>query len=299
MSEAPAPVEATAGGLLRAARERQGTHLAVLAASLKVAPRKLELLEANRYDELPDATFVRALALSMCRALKLDPEPVLARLPQPPGHGLEQVSRGLNQPFRERDARRDGGGAGWRRVSLPVVAAVLLLLGALGVVLLPQEHWPSIARGGATTTAVVPPAADLPAAVAPPASATVPVLASASAPVAEAPALGASAAPAAAAPASAVVETVFSAPDDGASAPAADGLLRLRASAETWVEVRDRSGQLLLSRTLAAGESAGLDGALPLRVTIGNADATQVVFRGQPVPLPAATRDNVARLELK
>lgn len=290
----PLPLEATAGGMLRAARERQGMHLAVLAASLKVAPRKLELLEADRYDELPDATFVRALALSMCRALKLQAEPVLARLPQAQGHGLEQVARGLNQPFRERDVRHDGGGAGggWR-VSLPTGAAALLLLGAALVYLVPQEHWPSIAGDAATTTVAVP------VAVAPPATSSVPVVEPASALAVDIPAVDAQAAPTGVAPASAVVETVFSAPDDGASAPAADGLLRLRASAETWIEVRDRDGQLLLSRTLAAGESAGLDGALPLRVTIGNADATQVVFRGQPVPLPAATRDNVARIELR
>ena len=43
---------------------------------------------------------------------------------------------------------------------------------------------------------------------------------------------------------------------------------------------------------------ARLDGALPLRVTIGNAAATQLAFRGQPVNLASRTRDNVARLEL-
>ena len=81
-------LEAGAGALLRAARERQGLHLAALAAQLKVAPRKLEALEADRYDELPDATFVRALAASMCRVLKIDPAPVLERLPQARGAGL-------------------------------------------------------------------------------------------------------------------------------------------------------------------------------------------------------------------
>ena len=72
----------------------------------------------------------------------------------------------------------------------------------------------------------------------------------------------------------------------------------MRAGAESWVEVRDRHGAVLLSRTLAAGESAGIDGAVPLRLTIGNAEQTQVLFRGQPVTL-SAMRDNVARLELK
>jgi cytoskeleton protein RodZ len=41
-----------------------------------------------------------------------------------------------------------------------------------------------------------------------------------------------------------------------------------------------------------------LDGALPLRVTIGNAAATQVSFRGQPVDLSANTLGNVARIQL-
>ena len=83
----------SAGRLLREAREAQGLHIAALAAAIKVAPRKLELLEADRFDELPDATFTRALAQTVCRALKIDPAPVLALLPPPPGHRLEQRRR--------------------------------------------------------------------------------------------------------------------------------------------------------------------------------------------------------------
>ena len=45
-----------AGALLRAARERQGLHIAALAAAIKVSQRKLEALEADRGDGLPDAT---------------------------------------------------------------------------------------------------------------------------------------------------------------------------------------------------------------------------------------------------
>ena len=37
---------------------------------------------------------------------------------------------------------------------------------------------------------------------------------------------------------------------------------------------------------------------LPLRLTIGNASATQLSFRGQPVDLSANTLGNVARLQL-
>ena len=76
-------------------------------------------------------------------------------------------------------------------------------------------------------------------------------------------------------------------------------LLGLRASETSWIEVRDARGEVLLARNLSAGESVSLDGALPLRVTVGNAAATQVSFRGQAVALAASTRENVARLELQ
>ncbi|MDB5966089.1 MAG: hypothetical protein JWQ72_2589, partial [Polaromonas sp.] len=71
----------SAGSLLRRAREAAGLHIAALALALKVPVKKLEALEADRYDELSDAVFVRALAASVCRNLKIDPAPVLQRLP--------------------------------------------------------------------------------------------------------------------------------------------------------------------------------------------------------------------------
>jgi cytoskeleton protein RodZ len=94
-----------------------------------------------------------------------------------------------------------------------------------------------------------------------------------------------------------VVEEPASAPA-AAVMPAGAGLLGVRVSSESWVEVQDARGQTLLSRKVAAGEALGLDGEVPLRLTIGNAAATQVTFRGQPVDLSANTVANVARLQL-
>jgi cytoskeleton protein RodZ len=97
------------------------------------------------------------------------------------------------------------------------------------------------------------------------------------------------------------VETVFAAPPPvaGASAVTLATMLSIRVSETSWIEVQDGRGTLLLSRSVQPGESVGLDGAPPLRLTVGNAAGTQLVFRGQPVDLSASTRDNVARLELK
>lgn len=270
---------ATAGGLLRRAREAQGLHIAALAASLKVPVRKLEALERDRYDELPDATFTRALAQTVCRALKTDAVPVLALLPPPEAVALETVSAGLNAPFRDKNATHEPVLGGLLRHPATAIVA-LLVAGAAAV-----AFWP---RG---LTLPLPPVASAPSV---PQGASEPAVAAAPA---------ASAEPAASAP-EPMVETVHAAPPEAAASAASaaagsPGLLMVRVSEASWIEVFDGGSRALLSRTVLPGESVGLDGALPLRVTVGNASATQIAFRGRPVDLAAATRDNVARLELK
>ena len=120
----------SAGAMLRAAREQRGIHIAAMAAAIKVPQRKLEALEGDRYDELPDLTFTRALAQSVCRHLKIDVQPVLDRLPQSGAASprLEQVGIGLNAPFRERPGREEP--ADWTWARKPVVWGTLMVLAA-------------------------------------------------------------------------------------------------------------------------------------------------------------------------
>jgi cytoskeleton protein RodZ len=286
----------SAGAMLRVARESRGLHIAALAASIKVSPRKLEALEADRYAELPDMTFTRALAHTVCRALKVDAEPVLAKLPQAGDMPrLAQVGGGLNAPFRGARGSSDPSDITFHRKPA-FWATLLVLLGALALALVP-ERWMDW-RGAAKAPAAA-------AAEAAPASTTTPS-ARASEPLAAAtqavpPAPGASAASVAPGPATPLIETVHSSPPAGLSGSAGSetaGIVALRTSAEAWIDVKDARGQMLLSRNVQAGELIGLDGELPLRLIIGNAGATQLFFRGKPVDLAASTRDNVARLQL-
>jgi cytoskeleton protein RodZ len=91
---------ASAGALLRQCREAQGFKLDVLAQALRVAPSKLEALEADRLDELPDAMFARALTLAVCRQLKVDATPILALLPSQDASRLAPKNeRGLDFPL--------------------------------------------------------------------------------------------------------------------------------------------------------------------------------------------------------
>lgn len=293
MTEPTAGAETTgrsAGALLRAARERQGLHIAALAATIKIPQRKLEALESDRHDELPDATFTRALAMTVCRALKIDAAPVLAQLPQIGGKPLPDVAGGLNAPYRERSGR-DEPALGPLHHPLAWVALLVLAAAAL-VFLLPSSWWRQLLPGSADSAAAVGFAApaELPAASA--------VSAVVSALVPD----NVNAAPAAASAAAVeVVHSVSADPEAGASAAAeaAAGVAVLRANEASWVEAIDASGQVLVQRVLQPGESLGLDGRLPFKLKIGNAAATQLQFRGQSVDLGPVTRDNIARLELK
>jgi len=315
--KAPATAAKTAGGILREARQAQGLHIAALAASIKVAQKKLEALEADRLDELHDATFTRALAQTVCRALKIDPAPVLALLPASGGYRLEHVGEGINAPFRERPGRHEP--SDWSAIVRPAIwAPLLILIAAAAIYFLPGGWLPQLPNlpspqpasaatpNVSTTTVVSPdttPATPSSVMMAPPPVVEVASAPGTNGPVTPSPAAVANSAvnpvPAASTPNTAAHATAMPAPGSGTSSAAPEGALQIRAKAATWVEVRDANSRVLVGRTVAAGETVALDGEAPLRVKIGNARETEVIYRGRPLDLSANTSNNVARIELK
>ncbi|MFZ2989586.1 helix-turn-helix domain-containing protein, partial [Ideonella sp.] len=247
---------ASAGAMLRAAREAQGMDVTTLATLLKVAPRKLEQLEADAHAALQGPAFVRALAQAACRVLKLDPVPVLARLPALDQHTLEQVTGGLNAPFRERGMRRDSGSDNPLAKKGFAALVAVLILGAAVLI-----FWPAGFSLNAYLPGAVPTALPGQGDAAEPGS-TAPTVAA----VNEAPALPSSAvtsasplplvqpAPSAAlapvtlpatAPASAVALPAALPPSTAVS-PAGPAL-RVLTRADSWVEIVDGSGKTLLA----------------------------------------------------
>lgn len=301
------------GSPLQRARIEQGLSLESLAAQIKVTPAKLDALEAGRYQELPDPAFARALAMTVCRALKIDPAPVMATLPAARPVSLA-ASETREVPFEASKTRLRlnmdrSPSFPWAALWAPrFLAPLLVLLAAVAVYFWPDSiDWPSLRSTPPPSVVVEVPvqpsvgqAAVLPSALpSPPASAVADSLPapggeSASAPsvtsgdvVAGPTAQGAAAAPISAASALAMPP------------PKAEGTVVLASTEAAWVEVRDARGRRLLSRQLAAGETVGLDGLAPLSVRVGNATAVRLTYRGDPVELAAFTRNNVARLELK
>lgn len=291
--------QATAGELLRQAREAAGLHVAALAVSMKVPVKKLEALEADRLDQLPDAVFVRALASSVCRTLKIDPAPVLALLPQTTAPQLRPDEWGINAPFR---APGDATAMSLRdQISRPGVLAALAILAAALVLI----FFPSMERKEATSSEVVlatpTPANEMTPAPAPtekPADQPLPApMAPVEPPVASPVPPAIVVPPVVATPAPpAPVSAAVAAPQVGAPG---SGVLGLKARGPSWVEVTDAQGVIQLRRTLATGETVNVSGALPLSVVIGRADVTEVQVRGKPFNLDAIVRENVARFEVK
>lgn len=290
----------TAGALLRQARQAQGLHIAALAAQLKVNQRKLEALESDRYEELQGVAFVRALAQAACRVLKVDAAPVLARLPQVEQRTLDRVSGGLNEPFREKGSHQDVMGVLKAGRGLLLAVAALLVSACLLWLLPPEFSFHSL-MGSTAQPAAFPDAKSQPDAsdTGAVASAQPAEEAASASPGAAEPGTSQSLVqdeqPASSAAPSPVAASVASAP----SVAASSGPLALSTSGASWIEVSDARGEVLLARTMTAGETLSLDPVLPVRLKIGNASVTALRFRGKPVDLSSATRDNVARIELK
>lgn len=327
---APADLQ-SAGVLLKQARETSGLHIAALAVLLKVPVKKLEALESDRLDLLPDAVFVRALASSVCRTLKIDSTVILARLPQTDAPKLIYQGTGINEPFR---SPGDGPGPSiWSQVSRPaVLAGLLLLMGALVLIFLPviktgisdirpeltesrakntetEKSAPATAVGDASvsdsqkssvsqvasmaTSVISAPGESVSASAAPSVVAGVPLAAKTSVTVTVSSPLPTSTSKVLSAGTSSPTFVVT------ANAPSASDVVVFTAKTESWVEATDAKGQVVLRRTLAAGEMVGASGVLPLKVIVGRANATLVEIRGKAFDVNAVAKDNVARFEVK
>lgn len=335
VSEAPGLVETqalpntvSAGAMMRSAREAAGLHVAALAVSMKIPVKKLEALESDRLDLLHDAVFVRALAASVCRALKIDPAPILDKLPLTTAPKLNPDERGINAPFHSpNDATAMPLPALLTKPSTLIFAA--LVLAGIVVFFMPGIKDVEVTGDNASqakqafdnsvgqTPAVQPsvqvlnanpePVAEANPAVRSPSEA----LASPTVPVVETP-VSKVATPLGSAAVASQPVMVASRPIPPASFPAvaasrpssapvlsSTGTVVFKAKGVTWVKVVDAKGTVQLSKSLTEGEVVGVSGTAPLSIVIGRVDATDVEVRGQPFSLSAVSRDNVARFEVK
>jgi len=282
-AEAAGPVPATPpsgpGELLVRAREALGWSAAEVARQLKLHPRQVQALEEETYERLPSPFYVRGFARSYARLVGAD-LPALMRMldqrcPLPdraPADALPEASIGSALPSADRPSRR----------YVRVAVGVLLAVASLAVV---DRYWPLLP--GSRAPALVPAVAVDPASLATPLPGTL------AEPGAGAP--GQDVPPGAAPGEPSVPATAAPAPQSTA-APART--VRLSFDRESWVEIRDAAGQVILSGLNRAGTERIVEGQAPLAVVVGNASGVRIDYRERRVDLQPYTQVNIARLTL-
>ena len=274
--DAPPPA-ATAGARLREAREAAGLSIDAVAQQLKLAPRQVKALEEDDFAQLPGRTFIRGFMRNYARLVRLDPEALLASLPE--GGAAPSLDHPALAPTTRvigelpADASAKPRGARW---AIPLALAAIV---AIGVVYEfarpPAEH----GKAPAGQTAVAPAA---------PAPAPAPATVDAHRP---------------AAPAETTAPAVASVPSTtevvAPAAVAGDAPLALAFRGTSWVEVKDGKGTIVLSTIGYPGATHAVGGALPLEVVLGNAEAVTVTWRGAPFDAAPFTKQNVAKFTVK
>jgi cytoskeleton protein RodZ len=268
------PEAVRSGADLRAARERLGWALPDVAACLRIALSHLEALEDGRISALPGNAYAVGYVRSYAGILGLDAEEMVRRFKAEASEVERKTDLTFPVPMPDRGLPAGAvmlvgvllcifAYVGWYRLSgegrLPpeVMAPIPERLARLAQQALPPAPVPSRPAPAAPVTVAANPVGGTPGQ--PPG----PVAGQSAAP---APSMSASAdpAPMRADPAPAVQPI---SPSSAAAAlvhdPAADALTQandkgrilLRATADAWIQVKDRNGNLLLNRILKAGET--------------------------------------------
>lgn len=281
-----------AGARLREAREAAGLSIDAVAQQLKLAPRQVQAIEDDDYAQLPGRTFVRGFMRNYARLLQLDPEDVLATLPD------ANAAPSLNHPSLTPTTRVMGelpaeasGKPGSMRWALPLALVVIILIGVVYEFGRPLADRARALMGDAKAPAqtalpsplapAVPPPGDAPGSPAP-----------APAPTADA---GAGAPPA---PAEVVAAGPAGTPPVAGLA-AGDASLVLVFRGTSWVEVKDGKGVIVLSTIGYPGATHGVPGAGPFDVVLGNAEAVAVTWKGAAFDVMPYIKQNVAKFSVK
>jgi len=236
-----------------------GWCLEDLAHSLHIRPSYLEALEAGRISELPGNAYALAFLRSYATMLGLDPNDVVRRFKAEAAQVNARTELDFPVPVPGRAVPAGavvllgivlavGAYTGWYRLSgegrLPAEAIIQVPTRLASLV--EQAPRPELAAEAPTPA---------------PAPAAPPPVQQAEAP--PAPVISPSSAAAAVPP-----------------PPQDQPRIVLRASADAWLQVRDRSGQVLLSRTLHAGETWDVPARSNLLLTTGNAGGTDLLVDG-------------------
>jgi len=295
------------GELLREKREEASLTIEDVSNRLRLSVRQIKALESNDFAVFSEAMMTRGFIRNYARLLELDAEPLLAAyrvyVPNDAPHALSIQSANVLLPSHRRRS--------WGKY---IVISLLLVLITGAWVIYSEffehkdvaEHPVEVAGSHAEQNL---PVGESTEASSPASSESMPEPAL---PLAE------RIEQAASEPASPVVSTTTNnstvapvntaestkpaipiKPEVAVNAATGPALkIKFTFSEQSWISVIDRDGNEIFNKTKAAGSADEVEGQPPLKVVVGNAAGTQVIYKGKPIDLAPYSRLNVARLTL-
>ncbi|WP_341714281.1 RodZ domain-containing protein [Limnobacter sp.] len=319
------------GEILRAAREKAGYSLSDISAQTKINERQLEAIESGDVGRLPPETFAKAFIKSYCKALKMDPAPVImsfgfseasaqvkaARSGQTESGRSEPLEPKMPNSSKRLSTLNFDRKTGKKSLSYGIVLAAVVVMAVFYIpvfmssqttevgdaeVIEPNEAPVATAPGSESAVSAdgsLPLGLEAPAAAGD--TAVFPALQQPAAPVGE------SAPPATAAPnATGAASRTAAAPVADAAAPAAaplapnvESVLRFNFQEQSWVTVRDANDKVLISQLNDGGSNLEVKGQAPFKLIVGNAKAVSVSSNGKSVDLTSSIRGEVARITVQ
>ncbi|WP_275271633.1 helix-turn-helix domain-containing protein [Limnobacter sp. P1] len=319
------------GEILRAAREKAGYSLSDISAQTKINERQLEAIESGDVGRLPPETFAKAFIKSYCKALKMDPAPVImsfgfseasaqvkaARSGQTESGRSEPLEPKMPNSSKRLSTLNFDRKTGKKSLSYGIVLAAVVVMAVFYIpvfmssqttevgdaeVIEPNEAPVATAPGSESAVSAdgsLPLGLEAPAAAGD--TAVFPALQQPAAPE------GQSAPPATAAPnATGAASTTAAAPVADAAVPAAaplasnvESVLRFNFQEQSWVTVRDANDKVLISQLNDGGSNLEVKGQAPFKLIVGNAKAVSISSNGKSVDLTSSIRGEVARITVQ
>ena len=318
-----ATIASTVGSILRTAREAHGLTVADVAERIKFSVKQVEALESDNHSVLPQGTFLRGFVRSYARTLNLDEAPLLAMLaPSHEMHGdMAEVQAGGLEFLPMQDSSKK---------NLYLMAAALLVAVILALFIWNQKDEP-ISEKVVLQDVKLPEALPASAVM----SASSGVVAASAVTVAEEKPVQVSPAPKVVEP-SKVSESLKAVVVPKVTPPATTPIVAAKPKVVTpapvvvtpplvvekstlpldqlkkrpihivfaqdsWMEIVDTNGEMLLSRMNLAGTEKWIGGGrrAPYQVAIGKVGAVKLYYKGREVDLSKYNQSGVVRLVLE
>lgn len=297
------------GVLLRMAREKAGLSAGDVASRLRMGIKQVRALEQDDYATLPTGTFLRGFVRNFAKEVGVVPEVALRLLGETHHAAAAINASAIVVPSQQNISVRAPGGEFATPRARAVIAVVIAALLLAATWYYWEYVWPHRAEGGRPKAVIEEKAVSEPLAVRAP---TVNVLSSPDVVTQEnypllPPQTEVSPSGSASVSGGAPVSATPPAPESTEVAPAVPrpalppgtGLLGFTFTGESWVEVADHTGKIVLDRKFKNGEAEEVVGRPPFSVVIGNAKATRMAYDGKEIDLVPYTRVSVARLIVK